>query len=215
MRKGIIIINGELSDISKLRTYISPADVVIAADGGANIAVKANIIPHVVIGDLDSITPETKDFLTQNNTSFIPYPPEKDFTDSELAIQYAIEQSYDELIICGILGDRLDHMLANVFHIAQIAQKTPLTILNGNQEVTVFTGSKTIKGVTNDTLSLIPLSQDCKGITTSGLYYKLSNENLPLGSTRGISNVFTENEAKVTCNEGTLLAIHTKEDPSK
>ena len=142
MKRAIIFINGNLSDFSHIQKFISPEDLIICADGGANYAIQNNIIPHVVIGDLDSISPEAQENLRSKDTTFIPYPKEKDFTDSELALEYALEQSVEQIIVVGIMGDRFDHLFANIMHFAQLSKNSQslkdLLIINGNQEISII-----------------------------------------------------------------------------
>lgn len=215
MKKAIIFINGNLSNFSYINNYIYPEDIIICADGGANYAMQHKIIPDVIIGDLDSISPDVQQYLQSRKTLFIPYPKEKDFTDTELALQYALKQSIDQIIIVGIMGDRFDHLFANIMHIAHIAKNSQpakeILIMNGNQEIFIINKQKNIVGKKNDLLSLIPLRDNCKKITTKGLKYQLDTEDLPLGSTRGISNVFMQEDVSIYISDGSLLAIHTKE----
>lgn len=214
MTKAIIFLNGNLSDFSKLKKYIDKNDEIICADGGANFAVKYGIIPHVVIGDLDSIENDIKKNLEAKPVTFISYPKDKDYTDSELAIQYALEKNYTEVIITGLLGDRLDHFMANIMYISSLQRSkensSTISIINGNQILSIINKTITFSGNIGDNLSLIPLHDEVRGITTQNLQYSLQNETLPLGSTRGISNVFIEETVKVELKKGTLLTVHTE-----
>lgn len=212
MKKAIIFVNGNLAHLQDIKASLQETDTVICADGGANHALACGINPEVVIGDLDSISPEVKTILEERATTIISYPKEKDFTDSELAIQYAIDHHAQEIVIVGLLGDRLDHFLANILHIAHLTKTIQnITMIEGKQTISVIHKTKKFDGKAGDTLSLIPLGTDCTGITTHHLYYQLNNEHLPFGSTRGISNVFTHAQATVTLKRGILLAIHTRE----
>lgn len=207
MRKGYIIINGNLSVVPLLKEKIGINDLLVCADGAAEHIFKQQLIPDVIIGDLDSIPPEIEIFYKKKEVTFIRYPREKDYTDTELAVKYAINNGAEELVICGLLGDRLDHVLANIFYLAKIAQKRPCCILEQNSSLYIIDDLIELKGDVGDELSLIPL-RNCKGVKTTGLYYPLHTENLQLGSTRGISNVFIRNEITVEIMSGTLLVVH-------
>lgn len=207
---AFIFINGDLSNTSTLPSFIKSEDTIICADGGTEHAVNLGIVPDVVIGDMDSISTKTKEKLSSGKTEWISYPKEKDFTDSELAIKYAIDRKFEEIIIVGILGNRLDHFLANIFHIAELTKNhRNIRIIEGNQHIYFVYEKITLQGKKNDQLSLISMHTDCIGITTENLEYKLQNETLPLGSTRGISNVFTEENISVHIKKGILIAIHS------
>ncbi len=209
MKTAHIVMNGNLSKgISGLRRKKN--DLIICADGGASYAKKQHIIPDVIIGDCDSISREIKSYFEKKNVQFIKYPQEKDYTDAELAIDYALKNIASELVIYGLFGDRIDHMLSNIFHISTLAKKIPCRFIEGNTEMQFIHSSAVIKGKNGDELSLIPLKGDCHGVTTEGLYYSLKNETLPFGTTRGISNVFIGLQGEVTLKEGVLFAVHRK-----
>lgn len=189
---------------------IQPSDIVICADGAAEFALEQDIIPHVIIGDFDSITKKVRDHFQQTKTNWKQFPREKDFTDAELAIAYAQEQHVDELVILGLLGDRMDHMLSNIFHISEIAQNVSCLMIEGTTEIHIVRNRITLHGKKGDEVSLLPLKGDCGRISTHGLYYPLQQEELPFGSTRGISNVFLHEKATIEIGTGTLLVLHRR-----
>ncbi|CAN5212971.1 thiamine diphosphokinase [soil metagenome] len=206
MKSALIFLHGDLSDISPIKPYIELVDLLIAADGGAEYALKSGVTPHIVIGDLDSISPETKALL-ENKTTWQIYPREKDFTDAELAIQYALEKTATTVYIVGFLGRRLDHMLANLAYLSTIPAH--VVLIEGSQRLSFIKKSASIIGKKDDEVSLIPLLTDCLDVTTAGLSYPLDHELLPYGTTRGISNVMLAEKATVTISSGTLLCIQT------
>jgi thiamine pyrophosphokinase len=192
-----------------IKKTLAKTDMILAADSGAETALKYNYIPHTVLGDFDSLDPRTKNILEQKGSLFIASSREKDETDTELAIQYAIEQKATEItILGGIEGDRIDHILANIF--LPISFPLPIRFMNGNTTAWVETAPKRVKilGKPNDLLSLIPLTTDVMGIKTKNLQYPLDKEPLSFGKPRGVSNVFLENHAEVTFTQGILLFVH-------
>lgn len=208
MKKALIFLHGNLSDTSSLDTYISKKTFVICADGGATHASHLGIIPDVVIGDLDSITNEEKQAFENRKVTFITYPKEKDFTDAELAVKYAIDHGVREIVIAGLLGDRIDHMMANIFFLTSLFQQVDILIIEKDQEIRFTNSNLRIKGCKDDEVSLIPIQTDCFGITTEGLYYALTDAAIKVGSTRGISNVMLSEEASVRVKQGILMVIH-------
>lgn len=208
MKKAYILIHGNLSNLPHLQDMIMPSDMVICADGAAEFAFEQNILPDVIIGDLDSISSNVQEYFEKEDTQWKKFPREKDATDAELAIRYALDSDVDELIILGLLGDRVDHMLSNIFHISEIAQDKQCSIIEGNACMYFVKDHIIINGKKGDELSLIPLKGRCGRISTRGLYYPLQQEYLEFGSTRGISNVFSESTIEVRVDQGTLLVIH-------
>ncbi|HRN69950.1 MAG TPA: thiamine diphosphokinase [Candidatus Woesebacteria bacterium] len=210
MKKALILINGNLSTVPNLKTLLKTNDLLICADGGAEYAYQQELIPNVIIGDLDSINNNIKLFYKKKKVLWLQFPQEKDLTDTELAIQYALQEKVDEIILCGLLGDRVDHILATIFNLSKIAQKVPCIIMEGNSNLHFVSSSISIQGSKGDEISLIPLNEDCIGVATQGLYYPLKQETLPYGSTRGISNVFIKKNCTITVQKGILLIIHKK-----
>lgn len=206
----VIFTGGNFIPSTLSQQVIKTADTVIAADSGANTAVKLGIFPEIVVGDLDSIDTATKKVLQTKKTPFITSPTEKDETDTELAVDYAIQHGATKItLLGGIAGDRFDHIVANLFLATKY--KIPIMFIQGKQISWIAKGpsEQIIRGKKGDLLSLIPLQQDAIGITTKHLYYPLNNGTLTFGRPRGISNVLTKNHADVSFEKGILLFVHT------
>lgn len=189
---------------------ITTADLIIAADCGALSALSMRITPKVVVGDFDSLDAQTIKSLKKQHVRFIQTSPEKDETDTQLAINYAIEQGAAKIsLIGGIEGDRVDHAAANIsltYH-----PKVSIYLVNGPSISWVVLGPQhvAISGKENDLLSLIPFSQVVTNIQTKGLFYPLLNEPLYFGVPRGISNIFAEKNVNVSFENGLLFFVHT------
>jgi thiamine pyrophosphokinase len=167
----------------------------------------------VIIGDCDSINRAALDTLIDAGAELVSYPIHKDQTDLELALDYAVEQSCQEIIIYGALGTRWDQSLANLLLIAiDRLSEIPIRLVDGPQTARVIRSGETLKlvGDPGDTLSLIPLSGDAGGIHTDGLAYPLQGEALFFGTTRGVSNRFEDSTAQITLSEGLLICIHIR-----
>lgn len=206
---AVIFLNGELSDCTPITKYVTSHSRIIAADGGAKQVVDMGYIPHVVLGDFDSISPDIRETLKNHPVDWIEYPREKNETDGELALHYAIEKGYKKITVCGIFGRRIDHVLATIFlPIVFLKQEVSVVLVDGKREIFFCQDTTKIQGEKGDLLSLIPIQGDVAGITTTGLAFPLRNETLIFGLTRGISNVFTKPVATVKVQTGNLLIIH-------
>ncbi len=193
MKRAVIFINGELADISRLK--IKKTDLLIGVDGGTKQILK----PDIIIGDFDSLT------VIPENVPLIMYPKDKDFTDTELALQFCEKQNIKEVILVGFLGRRLDHLIANLMNLSKYNFK----IIEGNQEMFLIKNKAVVKGRPGDLISLIPLLRDCLGVTTVGLKWRLQVRNLQVGSSRGVSNMMLSKSARVSLKKGYLLMVHT------
>ena len=206
----IIVANGLLDPTSIARAVIQPGEVVIAADGGTRHCLAAGITPQVVIGDFDSLGDEELAFLEATGAQTIHHPARKDYTDLELALEHALSLGADEILVLGALGNRWDQTLANLLLPSAAGfVRANIRLLDGPQEFMVIRAGKAmeISGNPGDTVSLIPLAGDARGITTRNLEYPLDDGTLTFGSTRGISNVLLRESATVSLKEGILLCI--------
>ena len=194
-----------------LREYLDQADLVVAADGGGDAAESIGVSPDVLIGDFDSISQERLSSLKAEGIPALRYPREKDETDGELALMYALRRGADSIVLLGALGGRIDHELANLMLLTREELRgKDAVIVNGRQAVRVLRGGEQLRlrGKRGDILSLIPVGGDAKGITTSGLLYGLEDGELLMGFARGVSNEFVSSEASVSLREGTVFVIH-------
>ncbi len=206
--RAVIFANGELANPASVLAGLRPDDWIIAADGGSRYTHALGLTPHVLIGDLDSVTPGERARLESAGCELIVYPVRKDATDLELALRLALTRA-GEVLIFGALGARWDQTLANLLLLASPDFRgRPIALVDDRQFLSLGPGR--LAGRPGDTVSLIPLAGDALGVTTRGLEYPLSDGILPFGSTLGVSNVMTGSEAEVSVREGLVLMVHIR-----
>ena len=208
--RTIIFANGMFNNPLRLPALLRPDDILIAADGGARHCRALGLIPQVAIGDFDSLTEEELAELSTLGAKIIRHPQRKDYTDLELALDYALEQKPQEILIVGALGLRWDQTLANLLLPARCAAaKVRVCLLDGLQEIYLLVAGQTlvVNGQPGDTVSLIPIGGDAQGISTNGLEYPLKDETLYFGATRGVSNLLVNQKAQVTLRLGLLICV--------
>jgi thiamine pyrophosphokinase len=213
--RAIVFANGELKDPESVRALIQDGDYIIAADGGSYHCVQLGIKPHVVVGDFDSLGESDLQALQASGTQLVRYDPRKDFTDLELALEHARKNGARQALIFAALGKRWDQTLANLLLPAvQTLLGLEIRLIDGAQEISLLRGGENcrLEGQVGDTLSLIPLTLEARGVLTQGLEYPLNRETLYLGATRGISNVFAEPQASVSLEEGMLICVVNRQD---
>jgi thiamine pyrophosphokinase len=207
----VIFAGGTLRAGRQLQEAIANSDLVIAADRGAATALQYGCTPAFVVGDFDSLAALPLQQLQARGSHIIRAAVEKNETDSELAIQVAIEQGATTITLLGGLGGaRFDHTMGNIMLLAGF-EHIPIRIVDGPSTCWLLRGPghTNIEGEKGDLLSLLPLTGDVTGIQTQSLYYPLHKETLYFGKPRGVSNVLTEQQAEVSCEQGLLLLIHT------
>lgn len=220
---ALILADGDAPTRSRLDTtwpdWAEGIDLVIAADGGARHAADLGVVIDLWVGDGDSLGEAGLAALAATGVPIELSRPDKDETDTELAVRAALQRGAGRLVIVGALGGpRVDHTLANVglLALAELAG-TPAVILETRSRISLLRAAgepadqhrMTLGGAPGDLVSLLPQGGDVQGVTTDGLTFPLFDEALALGSTRGVSNVIGRRGATVTIRRGLLLVIES------
>jgi thiamine pyrophosphokinase len=209
--RAVIFANGEFPDPQNARNLLHPDDFIIAANGGTRHTLSIGVIPHVVIGDLDSLSPDDQARVEATGSPIVRFSPRKDETDLELALLHAVREGATEIVILAALGGRLDQTLANVLLLAlPELEGLDVRIIEGQQMAFLIQSEALITGQPGDTVSLIPLGGDAVGVTAEGLEWPLDEASLRFGLARGVSNVLVKEQARVCVRRGLLLCVVTR-----
>jgi thiamine pyrophosphokinase len=209
-QKIIIISGGRLVDpvfFHKKMLDIGEC-LVICCDGGARQFQCLGIKPDVITGDMDSIDPALLASYAAQGIKIIKYSANKDFTDTELALEYALGLKPEAIFIWSALGGRIDHTLANVFLLCKGQEKGIRTyLIDEYGEAFVLDKETSFINETGKPVSLIALSPEVTGINLKGFLYPLQEGTLIMGESRGISNIITDDRASISVRQGKLLVI--------
>lgn len=180
------------------------ADFVIACDAGYIHAQRADIVPDVIIGDFDSYLGDLP-----GGVEIIRTKPEKDDTDTMMALKLAIRRGYRKIMLVGALGGRVDHMLANISLIAFAATKgADLQIVDGHHQIfAVRDGKRRVPRSSWRNLSVFAFDTECTGVTLRGVKYPLEGAVLTNTFALGVSNEFTEDIAEISVESGILIVV--------
>ena len=188
-----------------------PGDFLVAVDGGLHHLTRIGLKPHLLIGDLDSVDASELAEIIEAGIEVQRFPPAKDKTDLELALEYALKIGYAQIVIAYPFGDRVDHTLGNLSMLTRpdLLGKT-LLLDDGLVEARLLNASASLSTQPGELVSLIAWSVPVEGITTKGLQYPLNNETIVPWQTRGISNVALAELIELDFKSGRLLVIRTK-----
>ncbi len=210
MKRCVIVGGGEVKDFTYARQLMQEADFVIAADRGYERCLEMNIKPHLLLGDFDSYEGKLP-----KDCPILTYPVEKDDTDTMLAIKEALGRGYDELLLLGMCGGRLDHSIANIQSLVYAAVRgVKASIMDEDLFITVLSGGQSTRIPYREgfVLSVFSYSDRCQGVTLRDLYYPLEDGELDNGFPLGVSNHFLpEKDGFISIKEGVLLIISTRE----
>src|SRR5258707_14371564 len=207
----VIFAGGTLKPGKGFSRAIASADLIIAADSGAATALQYGCIPAIVVGDFDSLDTHLLQELSERGSQVRQVAVEKNETDTELAVQAAIEQGATNITLLGALGgERFDHTMANILLLADI-ETVPAKIVDGPSTCWLVRGpaSSVIDGQQGDLLSLLPLTSEATGVRTKGLYYPLYGETLRFGKPRGGSKLLPQEQGEGCLVGGSVLVVHT------
>lgn len=188
---------------------ITGSDLVIAVDGGLEICRELNLSPLVLIGDMDSLPQGLRTVIPAGCENII-YRSEKNETDTQLAVEYCLDQGIGEIIICNNLEGRFDHALALVQNLLQAYQNgLSAKLVSSSQIISVLSGNILLSYPAGSLLSLLAITEKAEFAASSGLKYPLDHLTLYNWQSRGISNVATEPEQRLEILSGLVLAVAT------
>lgn len=180
------------------------AGFVIACDAGYIHAQRADVVPDVIVGDFDSYIGDISDGIEVVRTV-----PEKDETDTMMALKLALERGYKKIMMVGALGGRIDHMLANISLTAFAAEKgADLQIVDSHHQIfAVRNAKKRVPRSEWRNLSVFAFDTKCEGVNLKGVKYPLKEAVLSNTFALGVSNEFAAPTAEIQVKSGTLIVI--------
>lgn len=208
--RALLFVNGCIPDIEHVQQLFKPGDTLIAVDGGYRLMKKLGLVPHILIGDLDSISKRNLQEIRSLSTEIIRFQAQKDESDLELALILAENRGFTEIIIIGGMGGRSDHALVNLSLLLRSSGQVHVRLDDGREEINLVRSKFTIQGYPGDIVSLIPFGQKVEGVRTTGLEYPLNGETLYPDQSRGLSNKMKSKKANVAIKEGCLFCFHQR-----
>lgn len=212
--KVILICGGTLSEQFLCQTVKQHPDAVVyAVDGGLTVAEAAEIVPDYLVGDFDTAEKALVERYEKLCVT-VRHQPEKDATDTELAIDDALERGADEIILLGATGSRMDHTLANIHMLYKILMcGKKAWILNENNRISLHHKpfQKKKEDLFGNYISFLPFFGDVTDVVLSGVKYPLHGATLTAGNSLGVSNESMEDSIGVSFTDGYLLMIEARD----
>lgn len=200
MKKICAIISG--GDYSPLEN-IEKADFIIACDHGYEYAEKCGIVPDLFIGDFDSFSGRLP-----SDIPVLELPTEKDDTDTQAAVRYAVENGFDEIVLYCALGGRFDHTFSNIQSCAYAVEHgAGIRIISESDYLFFLSNSELrIPEKNGYSLSVFALSDECDSVCITGTKYTLENATVKFSQPIGVSNEW-DGEAVIKAGSGILAVI--------
>lgn len=210
-KRVVIFAGGELS--SEYFNLLDEDDFIIGADHGALFLISHGYTPDIAVGDFDSVSPEAlQDIENKSKKTITCDAINKDLTDSEMALDIAMDQQPDSILLLGVTGTRIDHSLASIQMMTRALQRQINCYVMDTHNYITLTGSQAVINDLGYTyVSLLPLTPEVSGITLKGFQYPLTDATLKLGQSLGVSNKLISSSGTVNIRSGLLLIIQSKD----
>ena len=215
-KKAVIISGGTIDDKFVLQMLDEiQSEYVIGVDRGLEFLYRNQVMPTHIVGDFDSVRTEVVEFYQKETQVLIrKFKPEKDASDTEIALQLAIELGAEKVWIFGGTGSRLDHVMANI-QILKIAHDRGIKAYLQDTNNRISLAEKEIKlykkDVFGDYFSIFPFGGVVGDISIEGAKYPLSHYRLCPNSSMCVSNEMQENEVRIAFPTGTIILMETRD----
>lgn len=221
MNKTLILTGGDI-DLEFAGNYCREHEfnLVIAVDDGLRAADRLSIIPDYIVGDFDTVSPLLLyKYENMDNIKIKRFKPEKDYTDTQIAVMRAIEENSFSIHILGGTGSRLDHTIANIQLLQSalecgieamiVSEKNRIRLLGDKRKQITLTKEESMYKY----VSLIPLSEKVSSVTTMGMKYNVSDFDFYIDKniSMGVSNEIKETKAEIKIADGKLLLIESND----
>lgn len=203
MSVAVVLTHGVRPSRETLARALERASLFVCADGAADNARAYGFEPGIVIGDLDSVTPET---LATVPDGRVLRDTDTETTDTEKAIRYVLDRGgFDEVVLLGASADRLDHVVGHLSLLLRYGDAVRIVLEDDRCRAWVAGGTVALDHPAGTVISFFAVGAPAEGVTTQGLRYPLENRRLELGVQDSISNVVAERPASVHVSNGRLL----------
>lgn len=224
--KHMLIVTGGHLNINFAKAYIKTLsyDKVFAVDKGLEYVDAMNIIPDYLVGDFDTVDSalllkyEEKISSREMDTCIERHPVMKDATDTELALDLAIEAGADYITLLAATGSRMDHVLANLGLLIKAAQyNVRVYIVDETNRIQIMTHDNFTNCILSKKeqfgkyVSLVPITPCVEGVTLKGALYPLEAETIYQGGSRTVSNEIEEEYMEIAITDGIMLVIESKD----
>jgi thiamine pyrophosphokinase len=213
-----LIISGGQIDKEFFDKFVLENDFeyIIGVDKGIEMCYQCNLIPSILMGDFDSVKSDVLKYYEENeNIEIQRFRPEKDDTDTQMAINWAIHIGSSEIAMIGATGSRIDHLLGNIQCLYKALENdVKCYIIDKNNKIELLKASQKIQKSKQygNFLSLLALTDNVTKLTLNGFKYPLNEYTLTNHSGGfGVSNEIVDEDAEIIFQTGILIMIQSKD----
>ncbi|MGE5629362.1 MAG: thiamine diphosphokinase [Solirubrobacterales bacterium] len=210
--KTVILSGGKPPSLGLLKSELKECDILIGVDSGGNFLRDQGIIPDYLVGDFDSINKENIEYFKLNGSNIYEYPKDKDFTDTELALELAVKLRSDSIVFLGCTGSRIDHIMGNLGLLRKCIEKEIKGFIKDDHNF-IMLSKKPLKlsGNKGKLFSVQAYCNEINNLTITGAKFPLHNHKLNLGDPITISNEFLEEYVHIDFSDGIIMIIYPRD----
>ncbi|MSS63043.1 thiamine diphosphokinase [Velocimicrobium porci] len=221
-KKTCLILTGGTVNKACLQSYLEQnrVETIVCVDGALEVADAMKLDIDYLVGDFDTVPKrlleQYKQAVRKKEKQIVirEFNPVKDATDTQIAIQIAMEEKTDEILIFGATGTRIDHMLANIHLLVKpLSLGIPAYILDEYNKIYLINKNTMIRKAElyGPYFSLLPFGGDVTGVTLRGFKYNVSQTDFKKGDSLGVSNELLEEEGFISFQTGTFAVFESKD----
>lgn len=210
--KTVILSGGTAPSRDLLLKELKDATALICVDSGGNCLRDFGIEPDYLVGDFDSIKPEAFEYIKGTKCRIIEYPKDKDFTDTELALELAMRLDSNSIVFLGSTGTRLDHVIGNL-GLLRVCVKNGIDafLKDDNNSIIMTDKPLKLKAEPGTTFSVQAFSETVEGLSLKNARYPLSGYSLKIGDPLTISNKFLDMDVEIDFSSGLLMVMFSRD----
>ncbi|HZG71712.1 MAG TPA: thiamine diphosphokinase [Chondromyces sp.] len=214
--KIAIMGGGPEENLPDLTAYNNEDTVWVGVDRGVYYLLERGIAPVVAFGDFDSVTKKEWEEIRNQVGEIKKFRPEKDETDMELALAWAMEQKPSEVVLLGATGGRLDHFFGNVSLLLKknwLHSKTRICLVDNQNWISIYLPDthSIYLDKTSKYISFFPVKESVSGLTLEGFKYPLSGQTVDMGSTLCISNELIGQKGTFSFTSGIIMVVRSRD----
>lgn len=216
MTIAVICAGGPEAEVVDVKQFLKEGTVFIGADRGALHLLRQGIIPHEAVGDFDSVTSEEYEEIRSQVQKMDAYRAEKNETDTELAIERALTYRPTKVILTGVTGGRLDHMLSALqllYRVQKVYREITFKICNDRNELMILLPGEhqILSHKQLQYVSFFSFDEPVTALTLRGFKYDTDQERLESGMTKFTSNELLEEEGSILFPSGICLMVRSSD----
>ncbi len=212
---AVVVLGGRDRDPDEFyASQIERSSILVAVDSGAEILMRLNLVPDLLIGDMDSISDLSLSWCSKRGTRIERFPVEKDEPDTELALEELVRLGISRVILLNFNGNRPDHFIATLMLMYGLSDSLDIEARSSSLNIGIARHKKTIDAVVGEIWSILPIGQKETVVTLDGFKYPAINKEFSHTKPVGISNVAVADRVTISVVCGAALYFRWLGEPT-